>query len=164
MLVIFCLKGGRVLPGDGTKNLKPLNQRSKEEQRKIQSKGGKASGVARRKKAELKKALNIVLTSKVHQSGLASLLEDMGFENSYEMAIVFSMANKATQGDVRAAEWITKTLDNEKDDLDRKEQRERIKSLKLDNKERTEANNLTDTPIHIVDGWASEVEGATDDL
>lgn len=162
--MIFLFERRSELPRDGTKNLKPMNQRSKDEARRLGSKGGKASGIARRKKADLKKALNTVLTSKVHQSKLANLLEDMGFENSYEMAIVFSMANKATQGDVRAAEWITKTLDNEKDDLDRKEQRERIKSLKLDNKERAEANNLTDMPIHIVDEWAGEVEGATDDL
>ena len=152
------------MPRDGTKNLKPMNQRSKDEARRLGSKGGKASGIARRKKADLKKALNTVLTSKVHQSKLANLLEEMGFENSYEMAIVFSMANKATQGDVRAAEWISKTLDNEKDDLDKKEQRERIKSLKLDNKERTENNKITDAPINIIDEWASEVEGATDDL
>ncbi len=152
------------LPRDGTKNLKPMNQRSKDEARRLGSKGGKASGIARRKKADLKKALNTVLTSKVHQSKLANLLEEMGFENSYEMAIVFSMANKATQGDVRAAEWISKTLDNEKDDLDKREQRERIKSLKLDNKERTENNKITDAPINIIDEWASEVEGATDDL
>lgn len=152
------------MPRDGTKNLKPMNQRSKDEARRLGSKGGKASGIARRKKADLKKALNTVLTSKVHQSKLANLLEEMGFENSYEMAIVFSMANKATQGDVRAAEWISKTLDNEKDDLDKKEQGERIKSLKLDNKERTEANKITDAPIQIVDEWAGDVEGATDDL
>ena len=152
------------MPRDGTKNLKPMNQRSKDEARVLGSKGGKASGVARRKKAELKKALNIVLTSQVHQPKLAMLLEEMGFENSYEMAIVFSMANKATQGDVRAAEWISKLMDNEKDDLDRKEQIERIKSLKLDNKERTENNKITDAPINIVDEWAGEVEGATDDL
>ncbi|HEP5886938.1 TPA: stress-induced protein [Streptococcus pyogenes] len=152
------------MPRDGTKNLKPMNQRSKDEARRLGSKGGKASGIARRKKADLKKALNTVLTSKVHQSKLANLLEEMGFENSYEMAIVFSMANKATQGDVRAAEWISKTLDNEKDDLDKKEQRERIKSLKLDNKERTENNKITDAPINIIDEWAGEVEGATDDL
>ena len=141
-----------------------MSQRSKDEARRLGSKGGKASGIARRKKADLKKALNTVLTSKVHQSKLANLLEEMGFENSYEMAIVFSMANKATQGDVRAAEWISKTLDNEKDDLDKREQRERIKSLKLDNKERTENNKITDAPINIIDEWASEVEGATDDL
>lgn len=162
--MIFCLKGGQNLPRDGTKNLKPMSQRSKDEARVLGSKGGKASGVARRKKAELKKALNVVLTSQVHQPKLAMLLEEMGFENSYEMAIVFSMANKATQGDVRAAEWISKLMDNEKDDLDRKEQRERIKSLKLDNKERTENNKITDAPINIIDEWAGELEGATDDL
>lgn len=162
--MIFLFERRSELPRDGTKNLKPMNQRSKDEARRLGSKGGKASGIARRKKADLKKALNTVLTSKVHQSKLANLLEEMGFENSYEMAIVFSMANKATQGDVRAAEWISKTLDNEKDDLDKREQRERIKSLKLDNKERTENNKITDAPINIIDEWASEVEGATDDL
>lgn len=162
--MIFLFERRSELPRDGTKNLKPMNQRSKDEARRLGSKGGKASGIARRKKADLKKALNTVLTSKVHQSKLANLLEEMGFENSYEMAIVFSMANKATQGDVRAAEWISKLMDNEKDDLDRKEQRERIKSLKLDNKERAEANKITDAPIQIVDEWAGDVEGATDDL
>lgn len=162
--MIFLFERRSELPRDGTKNLKPMNQRSKDEARVLGSKGGKASGVARRKKAELKKALNIILTSQVHQPKLAMLLEEMGFENSYEMAIVFSMANKATQGDVRAAEWISKLMDNEKDDLDRKEQRERIKSLKLDNKERAEANKITDAPIQIVDEWAGDVEGATDDL
>ena len=162
--MIFLFERRSELPRDGNKNLKPFNERTKSEQREIASKGGKASGVARRKKAELKKALNVVLTSQVHQPKLATLLEEMGFENSYEMAIVFSMANKATQGDVRAAEWISKLMDNEKDDLDRKEQRERIKSLKLDNKERAEANKITDAPIQIVDEWAGELEGATDDL
>nr|MDB8648927.1 stress-induced protein [Streptococcus anginosus] len=50
------------------------------------------------------------------------------------------------------------------DDLDKREQRERIKSLKLDNKERAEANKITDAPINIIDEWAGDVEGATDDL
>ena len=50
MLVIFCLKGGLKLPRDGTKNLKPVTERSKDEIRAISSKGGKVSGIARRKK------------------------------------------------------------------------------------------------------------------
>ena len=50
MLVIFCLKGGLKLPRDGTKKLKPVTERTKEEARAISSKGGKASGIARRKK------------------------------------------------------------------------------------------------------------------
>ena len=57
MLVIFCLKGGLKLPRDGTKNLKPVTERSKDEIRAISSKGGKASGIARRKETDLKKHL-----------------------------------------------------------------------------------------------------------
>ena len=57
MLVIFCLKGGLKLPRDGTKKLKPVTERTKEEARAISSKGGKASSVARREKADLKKHL-----------------------------------------------------------------------------------------------------------
>ena len=57
MLVIFCLKGGLKLPRDGIKNLTPMNKRSLEEQKELQRKGGKASGIARRKKADLKKHL-----------------------------------------------------------------------------------------------------------
>lgn len=52
------MKGGHVLPRDGTKNLKPLNKRTKEEQREIQSKGGVNSGKARRKKLTSKKQWN----------------------------------------------------------------------------------------------------------
>lgn len=52
MLVIFLFERRGILPRDGTKNLKPINTRTKEEQTAIQIKGGKASGKARRKKNE----------------------------------------------------------------------------------------------------------------
>ncbi len=42
-------------------NLKPLNERTKSEQREIQRKGGIASGEARREKADLKKQLLLFL-------------------------------------------------------------------------------------------------------
>lgn len=150
------------MPRDGTKNLKPMNQRSKEEVRKIAQKGGRNSGIARRKKANLKKALNTILTSKVHQPKLAKLLEEMGFENSYETAIVFSMANKATKGDVRAAEWISKLTNNDKDELDKKEQKERIKALKMDNEERQKDKNVSESSIYIIDEWKDEGEKIDD--
>lgn len=150
------------MSSDGTKNLKPMNQRSKDEARKLGSKGGKASGKARRKKADLKKALNTILTSKVPQPQLAKLLEDMGFENSFETAIAFSMANEATKGNVRAAEWITKTMNNEKDELDRKEQKERIKSLKLDNREREQAEKVEDDRIIFANEWEDDNADSTD--
>ena len=59
MLVIFGLKGGLKLPRDETKNLKPVTERSKDEIRAISPKGGKESGIARRKEADLTKHLKL---------------------------------------------------------------------------------------------------------
>lgn len=46
---------------DGTKNLIPLNQRTKEEQKEIATMGGKASGEARKEKATMRKMLEMCL-------------------------------------------------------------------------------------------------------
>ena len=43
-------------------NLKPFDQRTEKEQREIRQKGGRASGKARREKADLRKAAQAVLT------------------------------------------------------------------------------------------------------
>ena len=45
-------------PKGNTQNMKPLNTRTKEEQKKIATMGGKASGVARRQKSTVQKLLN----------------------------------------------------------------------------------------------------------
>lgn len=83
---------------DGTVNLKPLNQRSEEEVKAITSKGGKASGKARRKKRELKQLLELAL-SQPHKDG----------DDNY-MAITVALIQKALSGDVRAYEAIRDTI------------------------------------------------------
>jgi hypothetical protein len=161
--VIFLFERRSELPRDGTKNLKPMSERSKDEVKKIASKGGINSGKARRKKADLKKAFETLLSLDVTDKNIKKQLEDMGMDGSNEALLAFATFQQAVKGNQKATENIIK-LTNTKDKYDIQEQRERIKSLKLDNKERAEANSLTDTPIHIVDEWAGEVEGATDDL
>lgn len=54
------------IPADGTKNLIPQSQRTKEEQKIIASKGGVASGAARRKKRDQKKLYQTILDMKPH--------------------------------------------------------------------------------------------------
>ena len=151
------------MPRDGTKNLKPVTERTKDEARAISSKGGKASGIARRKKADLKKAFETLLSLDVTDSKIKKQLEEMGMTGNNEALLAFATFQQAVKGNQKATENIIK-LTNTKDKYDIQEQKERIKSLKMDNKERTEANKLTDTPIYIVDEWADEVEGTTDDL
>lgn len=134
-------------------NLKKI--RSTSEARELGKKGGKASGKSRRKKANLKNALNTILTAEA-TSKTAQILEELGFENTNEMAIMLSLTQQAMKGNVRAIELINKMATSEKDDLDRKEQRARIKALEIANKAASEHQNIQDEQLIIVDEWKEE--------
>lgn len=138
-------------------NLRPQNKRTKSEQREIAKMGGIASGKARRKKANLKKALNTILTAEATNK-TAAVLESLGFENTNEMAIMLSLTQQALKGNVRAIELINKMATSEKDDLDRKEQKARIKQLELSNKAAAEDTTVNDEQIIIVDEWQEDEE------
>ena len=71
-------------------NLIHNSKRTPSELREITRKGGIASGKARRKKANLKNALNTILTAEA-TSKTAQILEELGFENTNEMAIMLSL-------------------------------------------------------------------------
>ena len=163
MLVIFCLKGGLKLPRDGTKNLTPMNKRSLEEQKELQRKGGKASGIARRRKADLKKAFETLLSLDVTDSKIKKQLEEMGMAGNNEALLAFATFQQAVKGNQKATENIIK-LTNTKDRYDIQEQKERIRALKHDNREREEAEKGSTETIQIIDEWVDEVRGATDDL
>ncbi|WP_171333738.1 stress-induced protein [Enterococcus cecorum] len=134
-------------------NLKKI--RSTSEARELGKKGGKASGEARRKKANLKNALNTILTAET-TSETAQILEELGFDNTNEMAIMLSLTQQAMNGNVRAIELINKMATSEKDELDRKEQKARIKQLELANKAASEKQDVQDSQVIIVDEWKEE--------
>ena len=116
------------------KNLIPNSKRTPEELRAMTRKGGINSGKARRKKANLKKAFEAILEADVKSDKIKQQLEKMGFEATNEMALAMVMMQKAMKGDVRAFEQISKlTSIDTKDSLDRKEQRERIRAIQLEN-------------------------------
>ena len=151
------------MPRDGTKNLTPMNKRSLEEQKELQRKGGKASGIARRKKADLKKAFETLLSLDVTDSKIKKQLEEMGMAGNNEALLAFATFQQAVKGNQKATENIIK-LTNTKDRYDIQEQKERIKALKHENREREEAEKGSTETIQIVDEWVEEVRGATDDL
>lgn len=89
------------------KNLKPVTQRSKSEQREIQKKGGIASGKARRAKKTFKELLKIALEMRTKN----------GNTNAEE--IVASLILKAQSGDVKAFEAVRDTIgEKPKDEID----------------------------------------------
>ena len=128
------------------KNLIPNSERTPEELREMTRKGGIASGKARRKKADLKKAFETILQADVSSSKVKQQLETIGFEATNEMALAMVMMQKAMKGDVRAFEQISKLVAvDTKDKLDKQEQRERIKAIQLENEKRKSAIEGTET-------------------
>lgn len=86
-------------------NLIPLNKRTKEEQREIASKGGKASGKARRRKANAKKAVELFCSLPLKEGTLDNLndlksLSEINEANLtfFELAVI-NQLKIASQGD-----------------------------------------------------------------
>ena len=79
-------------------NLIPLNKRTKSEQREIRSKGGKASGIARKKKKLIKDTIDEFLQAVNPETG-----------NDFQVDLVNSMLQKALEGDVSAFNTLRDT-------------------------------------------------------
>ena len=148
-----------------TKNLIPVTKRTKQEQIAISRKGGKASGKARQKQAELRRALDAILTMEIKDETLKQQLEDAGLPTDNQTLLALSMFNQAIKGNVRAAEFIADVLGaTRKDKLDIQEQKERIKYLKHHNRKQMAINGDIERPLVIVDEWASEHDTVDIDL
>lgn len=83
-------------------NLKSLADRTTEEKREIGTKGGKASGEARRKKRDLKLAMQALLEADVKDKRTGETMS--GAE-----AIALAQYRKALKGDAKAFELIRDT-------------------------------------------------------
>ena len=153
------------MPRDGTENLIPFNERTEEEQRKIQRKGGIASGKARREKADLKKKVNDILAMDVFSPQLKEALEEKGLNATNQTAIATVLLQKALKGDMRAIELLAKMNGNEgtKDNLDMKEQKERIKAQQLENKKREQALEGNVVSEDIMSDYFDKLEGVVKD-
>ena len=93
----------------GADNLIPFSQRTAAEQREIQSKGGKASGAARRRRKALREALDIYLSLPVQDKRALGRLVKTGIDAEdadMQALIIASLVQKAIDGDTRAAKLI----------------------------------------------------------
>ena len=144
-------------------NEQNLRVPSSDEARKNGKKGGVASGVARRKKANLKKAFETILQAEVASPNIKKQLEALGFDSTNEMALAMVMMQKAMKGNVRAFEQISKlTTTDAKDSLDKKEQKERIKRLELDNKKREQELSGSKSDTSLMGSLLDAVKGGDD--
>ena len=83
-------------------NLKPFDQRTEKEQREIRSKGGKASGEARRARKTLREELLALLSQNIKT-------EDGGSLNA-QVAMSTSLIKEAIDGNTKAFELVRDTI------------------------------------------------------
>lgn len=94
----------------GYENIKDhgFDKRTAEERRELAIKAGKASGEARRRKADFRKTLNMLLTTKIDSPEWTPILEAMGLESTLESAVNAAMIKEALSGNVKAYEAIAR--------------------------------------------------------
>lgn len=145
-------------------NLKPFGTLDPDHHKELSRRGAHAANKARRKKADLKKALEVILAADVTGEKAKDLLESLGFEATNEMLLAFQMFQQAANGNVRAFEAITKVT-NVKDKHDIAEQKARTKliaqqakmaeaELKTNNSQEDKISDL----FKLVDGEINELK------
>ena len=85
-----------------------FDKRTAREQRAIAIMGVKASGEARRRKADFRRNLNLLLTLDIDDNEWAPLLRSLGLDCTMETALNMSMIKQGLAGNVKAYEAIAK--------------------------------------------------------
>lgn len=91
------------------KNLISIGDRTTEEQRRITSAGGRASGEARRRKKSLREAAELYLSLPVADKRKWNKLSEEGVppeDVDNQMAIIAGLSIKAAKGDAKAAKVL----------------------------------------------------------
>lgn len=107
------------MPND--KNLVSIGDRTTEEQRRITSAGGRASGVARRRKRSLREAAELYLSLPVADKWAWNKLAREGVEPEdadNQMAIIAGLTIKAVRGDAKAAKLLFELVGDQRGEDD----------------------------------------------
>ncbi len=134
-------------------NLIPFNQLSESEQRELASRGGKASGEARRKKASMKQSMQSLLDMKLNDK-LAQQLKQLGLvgdEWTFTDLINVSAIQAASRGNVRAMEFIRDTAGQNAELILHEQEFEYKKS-----KEAGTGTEIEDISETVIDIWSYE--------
>lgn len=115
-------------------NLVPFTtNQSREEAVKNGRKGGKASGKARRRKADFRKTLNLLLTAEIDNEEWKPVLESLGVECTLESALLMAQIKEAMQGNTKAAYFVAQYAgQNAQTAADDKEQKRRTERMEAD--------------------------------
>ena len=160
------------------RNLMQYRSSTPDERRRNASKAGKASGEARRRKANLRQTMNAILTSEVDIPEWTPILEALGLGSTLETVISAAMVREAMNGNVKAYMAIKDVLgQTSKSDVDLEEQKLRMDATKanmgvddegqeddgfLDALKNTVEDDWADNDME--EGWSDEDEEETADI
>lgn len=85
-----------------------FDKKTAEERRELAIKAGKASGEARRRKADFRKTLNMLLTAEIDSPEWKPVLESLGVECTLESALLMAQIKEALGGNTQAATFVAK--------------------------------------------------------
>lgn len=136
---------------------KGFNHRSTEELREIQSRGGRNSGEARRRKADFRKTLNMLLTAKIDSEEWEPILNALGVECTLESAMNMAMIKEALSGNVKAYEAVAKYAGQSGKAEEDLRNQEADTELKKARKQAVTGENETDEAIDKLDEILKEM-------
>lgn len=115
----------------GYENIRDANEkRTPEERRELAKKAGKASGQARRRKADFRKTLNLLLTAEIDNEEWEPVLESLGVECTLESALLMAQIKEAMAGNTKAAYFVAQyagqNAQTAADDAEQKRRTERM--------------------------------------
>lgn len=110
-------------------NLRPV--RTESEARERGRAGGKASGEARRRKANFRRTLNLLLTTEIDSPEWTPLLKSLGLESTLESALNMAMIKEGLAGNVKAYEAVAKYAgQSSQTEADEEEQRAKTDQMR----------------------------------
>lgn len=136
-------------------NLKPV--RTKSEARERGRAGGKASGKARRRKADFRKTLNMLLTAEIDSEEYKPILEALGVECTLESALLMAQIKEAMLGNTKAAYFVAQYAGQSEKPEEDLRNREADTELKKARKQVVTGENETDEALDKLDSILKEM-------
>lgn len=139
-------------------NIKDVNSnRTPSERRELAIKAGKASGEARRRKADFRKTLNLLLTAEIDSPEWTPVLKTLGLESTLESAMLAAQIKKAMEGNTKAAYFVAQYAGQSAEPEENIRNREADTELKKARKQAVTGENETDEALDKLDQILKEV-------
>ena len=136
----------------GYEKIKDANSnRSPGERRELAKMAGKASGKSRRRKADFRKTLNMLLTAEIDSKEYGPVLEALGVDSTLESAMLMSIIKAALEGNVKAAYFVAQYAGQSEKPEEDIRNREADTELKQARKQSVTGENETDEALQKLD-------------